>query len=77
MLLLHVLEPDCLSHSKLADDTSFAGQDRRSAEGFAGTLSPCPQDVYCIEISAGSQASVLKIKRSPRGMGRGPKSAHM
>lgn len=52
-------------------------KDQSSAGGSAGTLSPCPQDVYGIEILAGSQASVLQIKRSPRGMCREAESSHM
>lgn len=43
----------------------FLGIELGSAEGFSGT--PCPQGVYYVEISAGRQAAVPQIKRSPRG----------
>lgn len=76
---LCVLETGLLPHNKPTGVTYLAcwADDQRSAEGSAGTFSPCPQDVYSTEILAGSQASVLQIKRSPKGMCGEAESSHM
>lgn len=79
LLLLCVLETGLLSHSKPTGVPSCVcwAEDQRSAGASAGTLSPCPQDVYSIEILAGSQASVLQIEGSQEAVQGGRIITHV